>query len=41
MGYGAGLRSRMAAGLVGLELGIAPGVPLRRATLHVRYASVW
>jgi hypothetical protein len=40
-GYGAGLRSRMASGLVGLELGIAPGEPLRRATIHVRYASTW
>ena len=40
-GYGAGLRTRMASGLVGLELGLAPGEPLRRATLHVRYASTW
>ncbi|HEX7079015.1 MAG TPA: BamA/TamA family outer membrane protein [Candidatus Eisenbacteria bacterium] len=40
-GYGAGLRTRMAAGLVGLELGFAPGEPFRRATLHVRYASTW
>lgn len=40
-GYGAGLRTRMASGLVGLELGFAPGEPLRRATLHVKYASTW
>lgn len=40
-GYGAGLRTRMASGLVGLELGLAPGEPLRRATIHVRYASTW
>lgn len=40
-GYGAGLRTRMASGLVGLELGMAPGEPLRRATIHVRYASTW
>jgi hypothetical protein len=40
-GYGAGLRTRMASGLVGLELGLAPGEPLRRATIHVRYASSW
>jgi hypothetical protein len=40
-GYGAGLRTRMASGLVGLELGFAPGEPLRRATIHVRYASTW
>jgi len=40
-GYGAGLRTRVASGLVGLELGFAPGEPLRRATIHVRYASTW
>ncbi len=40
-GYGAGLRTKMASGLVGLELGFAPGEPLRRATIHVRYASTW
>jgi outer membrane protein assembly factor BamA len=40
-GYGAGLRTRMASGLVGLELGFAPGEPLRRATIHVKYASTW
>jgi len=40
-GYGAGLRSRVASGLVGLELGFAPGEPLRRATIHLRYASNW
>lgn len=40
-GYGAGLRTRMASGLVGLELGLAPGEPLGRATIHVRYASTW
>ncbi|MGE5179123.1 MAG: BamA/TamA family outer membrane protein [Bacteroidota bacterium] len=40
-GYGAGLRTRMASGLVGLELGFAPGEPLRRGTIHVRYASTW
>jgi hypothetical protein len=40
-GYGAGLKSRVASGLVGLELGLAPGEPLRRATIHLRYASNW
>ena len=40
-GYGAGLRTKMASGLVGLELGFAPGEPFRRATIHVRYASTW
>jgi len=40
-GYGAGLRTKMASGLVGLELGFSPGEPLRRATIHVRYASTW
>ena len=40
-GYGAGLKSRVASGLVGLELGFAPGEPLRRATIHLRYASNW
>jgi len=40
-GYGAGLKTRMASGLVGLELGFAPGEPLRRSTIHVRYASTW
>ena len=40
-GYGAGLKSRVASGLVGLELGLAPGEPLRRATIHLRYASHW
>jgi outer membrane protein assembly factor BamA len=40
-GYGAGLKSRVASGLVGLEFGFAPGEPLRRATIHLRYASNW
>jgi hypothetical protein len=40
-GYGAGLKSRVASGLVGLEIGFAPGEPLRRATIHLRYASNW
>jgi len=40
-GYGAGLRTRMASGLVDLNLGFAPGEPLRRATIHIRYASTW
>jgi outer membrane protein assembly factor BamA len=40
-GYGAGLRTRVASGLVGLDLGLAPGEPLRRATIHLRYASSW
>jgi outer membrane protein assembly factor BamA len=41
MGYGAGLRSRMASGLVGLELGLRPGAAVREATIHIRYASTW
>jgi outer membrane protein assembly factor BamA len=40
-GYGAGLRTRMAAGSVGLELGLAPGTPVREAKLHLHYASRW
>ena len=41
LGYGAGLRTRMASGVAGLELGLAPGAALREATIHVRYASSW
>ena len=41
LGYGAGLRTRMASGFAGLELGLAPGAALREATIHVRYASSW
>lgn len=40
-GYGAGLRARVAAGLVGVELGLRPGAPLGAATLHLRYGSRW
>jgi outer membrane protein assembly factor BamA len=41
MGYGAGLLTRMASGLVGLELGLRPAAALREATIHVRYTSTW
>ena len=41
VGYGAGLKTRMASGVAGLELGLAPGAALRQATIHVRYASSW
>jgi hypothetical protein len=41
LGYGAGLRTRMASGVAGLEFGLAPGAALRQATIHVRYASSW
>ena len=40
-GYGAGLRARVAAGLVGVELGLRPGASLGAATLHLRYGSRW
>jgi outer membrane protein assembly factor BamA len=40
-GYGAGLRVRVAAGLVGVELGLRPGASLGAATLHLRYGSRW
>jgi outer membrane protein assembly factor BamA len=41
MGYGAGLLTRMASGLVGLELATRPAAALREATIHVRYTSTW
>jgi hypothetical protein len=41
VGYGAGLKTRMASGVAGLELGLAPGAALRQATIHVRYTSSW
>jgi surface antigen Omp85-like protein len=41
MGYGAGLQTRMASGLMGVELGLRPGAALREATIHIRYASRW
>lgn len=40
-GYGAGLRTRLASGSVGIELGFAPGAPVREAKLHLHYASRW
>ena len=40
-GYGAGLRTRAAAGTVGVELGLRPGAPLGAATIHLRYGSRW
>ncbi len=40
-GYGVGLRARVAAGLVGVELGLRPGASLGAATLHLRYGSRW
>jgi outer membrane protein assembly factor BamA len=40
-GYGAGLRARVAAGMVGVELGLRPGASLGAATLHLRYGSRW
>jgi outer membrane protein assembly factor BamA len=41
LGYGAGLLTRMASGVVGLELGTKPGASLSEATIHVRYSSQW
>jgi hypothetical protein len=41
MGYGAGLLTRMASGIVGLELGLRPAAALREATIHMRYSSTW
>jgi hypothetical protein len=40
-GYGAGLRTRVAAGIVGVEFGLRPGASLGAATLHLRYGSRW
>jgi len=40
-GYGAGLRSPVGAGTVGIELGFAPGAPLRESKLHLRYTTDW
>jgi hypothetical protein len=40
-GYGAGLRSPIRAGTVGIELGIKPGAPLGEAKLHLRYTTDW
>ncbi|HEY6573159.1 MAG TPA: BamA/TamA family outer membrane protein, partial [Candidatus Eisenbacteria bacterium] len=40
-GYGAGLRTRAAAGTVGVELGLRPGASLGAATIHLRYGSRW
>lgn len=40
-GYGAGLRTRLASGSVGIELGLAPAAPVREAKLHLHYASRW
>jgi hypothetical protein len=40
-GYGAGLRTRVAAGMVGVEIGLRPGASLGAATLHLRYGSRW
>lgn len=41
LGYGAGLKTPVASGVAGLELGLRPGAGLREATVHVRYASSW
>lgn len=41
LGYGAGLKTPVASGVAGLELGLSPGAALRQATIHVRYASSW
>ena len=40
-GYGAGLRSPVGAGTVGIELGLAPGTPFRESKLHLRYTTDW
>jgi len=40
-GYGAGLRSPTRAGTFGIELGLAPGAPLREGKLHLRYSTDW
>jgi hypothetical protein len=40
-GYGAGLRSPIRAGTVGIELGLKPGAPLRESKLHLRYSTDW
>jgi hypothetical protein len=40
-GYGAGLRSPIRAGTVGIELGIKPGAPLRESKIHLRYSTDW
>ena len=40
-GYGAGLRSPVGAGTVGIEVGFAPGAPLRESKLHLRYTTDW
>lgn len=40
-GYGAGLRSPIRAGTVGIQLGLEPGAPLRESKLHLRYTTDW
>jgi hypothetical protein len=40
-GYGAGLRSPLAAGTVGIELGFAPGASVREGMLHLHFATNW
>ena len=40
-GYGAGLRTRLASGAVGIELGFAPGASIGETKLHIHYASTW
>jgi hemolysin activation/secretion protein len=40
-GYGAGMRSPIRAGTVGIELGLSPGEPLRESKIHLRYATDW
>jgi hypothetical protein len=40
-GYGAGLRSPIRAGTVGIQLGLKPGAPLRESKLHLRYTTDW
>jgi outer membrane protein assembly factor BamA len=40
-GYGAGLKTRLASGSVGIELGLTPGAAIGEAKLHLHYASRW
>jgi hypothetical protein len=40
-GYGAGVRSPIPSGVVGIELGMKPGAPLREGKLHLHFATNW
>ncbi|MBI4364287.1 MAG: hypothetical protein HY568_02560 [Candidatus Latescibacteria bacterium] len=40
-GYGAGIRSPIPSGAVGIELGMKPGAPLREGKLHLHFATNW